>query len=114
MVSGVDLLSLRRRGQAMRLLTAIFMVFMMSPAARAQATTFAKEGVDYVIELPSPRWRAVRRVDVHEHFDFVNGEDRADGYLRVRKNLVEAGTTVRDLYLRDEANWKLLPGYVGC
>lgn len=98
----------------MRLLTAIFMVFVMSPAAPAQTTTFAREGVDYLLELPSPRWRAVRRLDVHEHFDFVNGEESADGYLRVRKNLVEAGATPKDLHLRDEAGLKLLPGYVGC
>jgi len=83
----------------MRLLTVAFILAFISPAAAAPAVTFEREGVGYRLELPSTRWRAVPRVDVHEHFDFVNGNDRDDGYLRIRMSLVEAGTTPKDLYL---------------
>lgn len=97
----------------MRYLTIMFALLVLPQTAGAQATTFEREGVEYRLELPSPAWHAVRRVDVHEHYDFVNGADD-DGYLRVRKSLVEAGTTVKDLYLGDEADLKLLPGFVAC
>ena len=98
----------------MRYLTIIFALLLLPQTAGAQATVFEKEGVEYRLELPSPAWRAVRRVDVHDHYDFVNGEDRGDGYLRIRRSLVEAGTTPKQLHLADEAGLKLLPGYVEC
>src|SRR3712207_5816752 len=98
----------------MRYLTIIYVLLLLPQTAGAQATSFERDGVEYRLELPSPTWRAVRRVDVHDHYDFANGEDRDDGYLRVRRSLVEAGTTAKDLYLRDEAALKLLPGFVAC
>ncbi len=98
----------------MRLSTACLILLLIPAQAAAQAVTFGREGVEYTLELPSPRWQAVRRFDVHEHYEFVNGEDKADGYLRVRRSLVEAGTTVRDMYLGDEADLKFLPGFVAC
>ena len=98
----------------MRLSTALLILLLIPAHAAAQAVTFEREGVEYTLELPSPRWQAVRRHDVHEHYDFVNGVNYADGYLRVRKSLVEAGTTARDLYLGDEADLKFLPGFVAC
>ena len=98
----------------MRYATAFLILFLLPLPAIAQAVTFEREGVEYVLELPSPLWQAVRRVDVHEHYDFINGGNNADGYLRVRKNLVEAGTNARDLYLGDEADLKLLPGFIAC
>ena len=98
----------------MRLLTVTFLLFLLPLTAAAQAVTFEREGVEYRLELPSSRWQPVRRIDVHDHFDFVNGEDRADGLLRIRRSLVEAGATPKELHLADEPNLKLLPGYVGC
>lgn len=98
----------------MRYLTIICVLLVLPQTAGAQAVTFEREGVEYRLELPSPAWRAVRRVDVHDHYEFVYGADNADGYMRVRKSLVEAGTTPKDLYLDDEADLKLLPGFVAC
>lgn len=97
----------------MRLLSAFLILLLIPTHAAAQAVTFERKGVEYTLELPSSRWQPVRRIDVHEHYDFVNGAS-ADGYLRVRKSLVDAGTTVKDLYLGDEADLKLLPGFVAC
>ena len=98
----------------MRLSTAFLMLLLLPFPAIAQAATFEREGVEYMLELPSPHWQAVRRVDLHEHYDFVNGEDRGRGYLRVRQSLVEAGVTPKELHLADEPDLKLLPGYVAC
>jgi hypothetical protein len=86
-----------------------------SLSAAAQAVKFSREGVGYELELPSSRWRAVERLDMHDHFEFVYGEDRSEGYLRVREYVVEAGTTPEDLFRREESfTLKWLPGYVVC
>jgi hypothetical protein len=66
--------------------------------ANAQTQTFTREGVEYVLDLPSPSWRAVSRVDVHEHLEFVNGDDYSNGYLRLRKKVVTPDTTSEDLF----------------
>lgn len=84
-------------------------------SAAAQAVTFTNKGVKYELELPSARWRAVPRLDVHDHFEFVYGDERREGYLRVREYFVETGTAPKDLFRREESRTlKFLPGYVGC
>ena len=96
-------------------ITLLLIIVPLSINANAQTQTFSREGVDYVLELPSPSWRALSRVDVHEHLEFVNGEDYNNGYLRLRKKLVTPDTTSEDLF-REAEKWELekLPGYVVC
>ncbi|HEX3560163.1 MAG TPA: hypothetical protein VHU19_13240 [Pyrinomonadaceae bacterium] len=82
-------------------------------AAAAQEESYTSETDSYSIELPSQIWKAVPRTDgVHEHTEFVNG-DRSDGYLRVRKEVVEGGASLSD-FARGEQDTKLryLPGFV--
>jgi len=71
--------------------------------------------VEYVIDLPSATWRVVPRVDVHEHVEFVNGNNEVNGYLQLTKILVNSDTTAANLFQADE-KWNLhrLPGYVVC
>jgi hypothetical protein len=97
------------------ILTLLLIIISLSINATAQTQTFTREGVEYVLDLPSPSWRAVSRVDVHEHLEFVNGEDYSNGYLRLRKRLVTPDTTSKDLFSEAE-KWELqkLPGYVVC
>jgi hypothetical protein len=81
----------------------------------AQTRTFTTNDIEYTFELPSPEWQAVPRLDVHRHLEFSYGEDYTAGYLRLRKNLVEPGTTPFDLFSTDEKReLKDLPGYVVC
>jgi hypothetical protein len=84
-------------------------------SATAQNQTFTRHSLDYAIELPSPLWRAVSRLDVHEHFEFINGDDYSNGYLRLRKKFVAPGTVSDDLFRADE-KWELqhLSGYIAC
>jgi hypothetical protein len=100
----------------MRQVLILMMVICFSAlTVSAQSWTFSREGVSYVIELPSPTWRVVSRVDVHEHVEFVNGTDELNGYLRVSKILVDSGTSSADLFQHEEnLNLKYLPGYVIC
>ncbi|HEX5874144.1 MAG TPA: hypothetical protein VFY60_05800 [Pyrinomonadaceae bacterium] len=97
------------------ILIALLLIVPFSINATAQTQTFTREGVEYVLDLPSPSWRAVSRVDVHEHLEFVNGDDYSNGYLRLRKQVVTPDATSEDLF-REAEKWELqrLPGYVVC
>lgn len=88
----------------MRRLTIFFalaLVLAVAPVALAQKT-FTSANVDYTLELPSERWRVVQEPDsLHEHAEFIYG-DRLDGYLKIRKEVVEAGTTAEEVARRDQ------------
>ena len=97
------------------ILLALLLIIPLSTNADAQTQTFTRQGVEYVLDLPSLSWRAVSRVDVHEHLEFVNGDDYNNGYLRLRKKVVTNDTTTEELF-REAERWELqkLPGYVVC
>lgn len=99
----------------MRKSSIVFFILVLATAGLAQTRTFTREGLEYTLELPSPSWRALSRLDVHEHVELINGKDRNDGYLRLRKKLVLPGTSAEDVFRMDE-KWELqsLPGYVVC
>ncbi len=80
---------------------------------RAQTRDFTSEGVEYTLELPGAAWRTVTEPDsAHQHAEFVYG-DRNDGFLRVRKEVVEANESVSDLARREsEQKLRFLRGYV--
>jgi hypothetical protein len=94
---------------------AVFVLILIaggcSTAVAQQA--FTSDQVDYKLELPSPVWKAISEPDaVHEHAEFVNG-DRLDGYLQVRKEVVDASTTPSVLARRDlDQKLRFLPGFV--
>lgn len=74
---------------------------------------YTSEKVDYSFEIPSPMWKVITEPDaLHEHSEFVFG-DRLDGYLQVRKEVVDAGTTPAELATRDQdLKLRFLPGFV--
>lgn len=96
----------------MKIILSIALLAIASTAL-AQNKQFSKEGYEYTFELPSPAWRDVSDADdTHRHAELVYG-DRLDGYLRVRKELVDADTTLPNLARRDqELKLRFLPGYV--
>src|SRR5207237_9091997 len=81
--------------------------------AFAQTQTYEDKAGGYTLELPSPTWRAIARPDSeHEHTEFVYG-DRSDGYLRIRKEVVDADTTPSDMSHRDhDLKLRFFSGYV--
>ena len=87
----------------MRRLTILFTLaalFMTASAIALAQQSYA--GPDYTLELPSERWRVIQEPDsLHEHAEFIYG-DRNDGYLRIRKEVVEAGITPSALLQRDQ------------
>jgi len=91
---------------------ALVLFALMAPVALAQQI-YTHEKVDYSFDLPSPTWRAILEPDAaHEHPEFVYG-DRLDGFLTIRKEIVEAGTTAAELARRDQdLKLRFLPGFV--
>jgi hypothetical protein len=81
---------------------ALASVFMLTSAAVMAQQTYTGGNTDYTLELPSEKWRVIQEPDsLHEHAEFIYG-DRNDGFLRIRKELVEAGTTAPDIARRDQ------------
>jgi hypothetical protein len=98
----------------MRRILALTLMFigMMAPVALGQQT-YSNDKVEYTFELPSPTWRAIIEPDAgREHPEFVYG-DRLDGYLTIRKEQVDAGTTAAELARRDQdLKLRFLPGFI--
>lgn len=86
----------------------------LSPLTLSAQEAFTNEHVDYALELPGATWKITTRPDAaHEHAEFVYG-DRMDGYLRIRKEVVNAGQTAADLASRDQdLKFRYIVGYVG-
>lgn len=97
------------------ILLCLSFVIGLALTVSAQTQSFSREGVEFEMQFPSPSWRDVPRVDVHEHLEFINGTDTGDGYLRLRKKLVASGTSAAALFAEQE-KWDLsrLRGYVVC
>ena len=83
------------------------------PAFTAQTETFSDANVDYTLELPSATWRLIEKPDAdHALAGFIYG-DRMDGYLQIRKEVVDAGVTPANLSQREsEQKLRFLPGFV--
>jgi len=84
----------------------------MAPVAPAQQL-YTHDKVDYSFELPSATWKSIMEPDAaRDHPEFVYGE-RLDGYLTIRKEIVDAGTTPGELAARDQdLRLRYLPGFV--
>jgi len=82
-------------------------------ATNLQEHSYTSPKVDYVVDFPSPTWKLVDEPDeIHQHTEFVYG-DRNDGYLRIRKETMEQGITIKEFAHRDQdQKTRFLPGYV--
>jgi hypothetical protein len=82
-------------------------------AVSAQETLVSDQG-EYSIELPSGQWRSISEPETaRERAEFVYG-DRMDGFLQIRKEIVDAGTSPADVALRDQdQKLRYIPGFVG-
>lgn len=96
-----------------RVLGLVLVLFaLMAPVALAQQV-YTHDKVDYSFDIPSPTWRVISDPDAGRgHPEFVYG-DRLDGYLTIRKEVVDAGTTAADIARRDQdLTLRFLPGFV--
>ena len=96
------------------LILAIFVfASLVTPVASAQEEVFTRPNIDYALELPSPAWRIVAQPDgANQNSEFVYN-DRMDGYLRIRRETVDAGMSTSALAARDQdQRLRFLPGFV--
>ncbi|HJR09560.1 MAG TPA: hypothetical protein VJ842_20020 [Pyrinomonadaceae bacterium] len=99
-----------------RLTILIICALMLVSSTWAQdegAQKYTNDRLEYTLDLPNAKWRALTRPDsAHNHTEFIYG-DRSDGLLRIRKEVVDAGTTAADLSRRDhDLKLRFQPGYV--
>ena len=103
----------------MRPLLNVLVLFVLLSAAAtanpasAQEQTYTSPKIDYSVNFPSPTWRLIDELDeVHQHTEFIYG-DRLDGYVRIRKEELESGLTLKEFAHRDQdLKTRFLPGYV--
>jgi hypothetical protein len=85
------------------------LICLVLPGTNAQEV-FTSDKAEYTMELPSATWRRISEPD--ENAEFVYG-DRLDGYLQIRREVVDAGITPADLARRDQdQKLRFLPGFV--
>ena len=91
----------------------VMTVIAVSYSAAAAQESYTREQLEYVLDLPSPQWRMISDPDAsQQHVEFVFG-DRLEGYLQIRKEVVDAGTTPSQLARRDlDQKFRFLPGFV--
>ena len=96
----------------------LLLLLTLSPAiapsvASAQEYSYTSPKADFSVEFPSATWRKTGEPDdVHQHTEFIYG-DRNDGYLRIRKEVLEDGVNLKDFALRDQdTRTRFLPGFV--
>ena len=90
----------------------LLLIGLMTSVAFSQQL-YTHERVDYTFELPSAQWKSIVEPDgSHPHPEFVYG-DRLDGYLTIRKEVVDAGTTPSEIARRDQdLTLRFLPGFI--
>ena len=91
----------------------LLMLAAFSAPAAAQDYSYTNAKAGYTVDFPSSMWRLVDEPDeTHQHAEFIFG-DRNDGYLRIRRQALERGLTVREFGRQDqEQKNHFLPGYV--
>jgi hypothetical protein len=96
-----------------RIVTLILILVSLFVQVVTAQQIYSNDKVEYTFDLPSPTWRAILEPDAaRPHPEFVYG-DRLDGYLTIRKEVVEAGTTPSQLARRDQdLTLSFLPGFV--
>jgi len=92
---------------------AVVALLLVGGGSLVAQVPYNSDKVDYTLDLPSQTWRVITEPDAaHEHTEFVYG-DRLEGYLQIRKEVVEAGVTASELARRDvDQKLRFIPGFV--
>jgi len=95
----------------MRRVAGVLTLFAVMASMVCAQQLYTNDRIEYTFELPSATWRSISESDA-THAEFVYG-DRLDGYLQIRKEVVEADTAPADLARRDQdLRLRFLPGFV--
>lgn len=104
-----------------RQLTSILLMMLLAitlsaqqdaPRDRSGRQQFSDKNADYTLDLPSSAWRLLSRQDgVRQGAEFVY-TDRLDGYLRVKKEPIEADSTLSDVVARNKEQYRFKSGFI--
>ena len=85
----------------------------MAAVSWGQSSTYTNPNVNYSVEFPSPTWRNTAQPDeLRGQAEWVY-DNRNDGYLQIKKETVEAGTSTSAFAHSDRDNrLHFLPGFV--
>jgi hypothetical protein len=98
--------------QNMRKVAGVLVVLLGFMAVGIAQQVYTNDRLEYAFDLPSATWREITDSDATHGVELVYG-DRLDGYLQIRKEVVEAGTTPSALAQRDQdLKLRFLPGFV--
>jgi hypothetical protein len=98
--------------QNMRKVAGVLVVLLGLMTVGIAQQLYTNDRQEYTFELPSTTWREITESDATHGVALVYG-DRLDGYLQIRKEVVEAGTTPSALAQRDQdLKLRFLPGFV--
>ena len=95
-----------------KLILSCIALFLTVSAVKAQQE-FTSDKLDYTIELPTATWKPISvSTPVREDYEYING-DRLEGFLNIRKQVVDGNTSPSDLARQDqETKLHYLPGFV--
>jgi len=97
-----------------RLFAFLFIALIAGSFSVSQAQVpYTNDDEGYLLELPSADWRVISEADASNgRTAFIYG-DRLQGYLQIRKEVVDAGTTSSDQARRDlDQKFRFLQGFV--
>ena len=91
----------------------ILVVVLFPSAVKSQTLTYIDNDADYILELPSPKWRTVTVSGIVRTSTEFRYGDEGLVQLRIRKELVDAGVTPADMVQRQQRFDRIsLVGYV--
>ena len=91
----------------------ILVVVLFPSAVKNQTLSYTDDNADYVLELPSPRWRTITVAGIARTSTEFRYGDEGLVQLRIRKELVDAGVSPVDMVQRQQQFDRVfLTGYV--
>lgn len=101
---------LRRLGV---LLTIILIAGLFPIVGKAHTWHYSDQTLDYVLDLPSARWRAIKAPSIAESRTEFRYDEQSPIHLRIRRELVDADISPADLTSRQQISDRVvLRGYV--
>ncbi|GAC1446622.1 MAG: hypothetical protein NVSMB56_07050 [Pyrinomonadaceae bacterium] len=92
----------------------LFTLCVVAAPVFAQEKKITSGDGDYTLVLPSAAWHVMSRGEgVHQTTEIVNGNERGEGFLRIRKEVIEPDLQVSEIAKRDlDQKLPYLPGFV--
>lgn len=92
----------------------LFTLCVIAAPVAAQERKVTSEDGDFMLVLPSASWHVISRGEgVRQTTEIINGNERGEGFLRIRKEVVEPDLKAPEIARRDlDQKLPYLPGFV--